>query len=270
MAGLAAVVAHRSPRGAVAGSWGQSVPSWSCGAFFLLSLISGKQLHYLLPLLPALSLAAGFLADSSAARRQRGGLLPGIGFLGTGLLMAAVAGGFLPESWTSGMAASPDGSPAVRPEWLIPGLVLAGFAVAVAMRRSSSTLTTAQALAGLTVLLFVVVHVCWNRMVGDAYDIRPASRYVAELQHEGYPLAQLRSYHGQYHFYGRLTKPVSILEEEHLQSWLEDHPDGRVVLYLRRLPGTDAGPEFAARFRGRHITVWNRDQIAVNPGLAGL
>lgn len=135
-----------------------------------LSLVSGKQPHYLLPLLPAGALlAARLLSARALGVARRDALAPSVAITALGVLALAAASRpqvfGLPEA-----AASP--SPA------------AGLALLVrAPPRADAQL---RAVTVAMVALFAVAHWTIVRpMVAARYDLRDLAQYLARLQAEG-------------------------------------------------------------------------------------
>ena len=90
-------------------------------------------------------------------------------------------------------------------------------------------------------------------------DPAPVARYLAQLQARQVPLAHLGKYHAQYHFAGRLERPIEILDPPGLADWVAAHPQGRVVVVARRSAGGSA--EFEAPFRGAWLQVWRGEAL---------
>lgn len=238
--------------------------AWFVPAFLILSLISGKQPFYLLPLFPALALIAGYALINEKTRAGRDGLVPGVIFALLGLLAIAAAG------W---LAVDADRAVSRHlPAWVlevsvVPGLVLLVTGLVIAVAKFRTPAAVARSLALQMVLLILLGHLFVVRPAAADYDLRPLALYFAGLERQEYPLAQISKYHGQYHFLGRLREPLAILAREGLQQWFVENPDGRVITYHREPPKTDAGPEIAKRFRSRYIAVWDRTQVLANPDL---
>ena len=238
--------------------------AWLGPAFLILSMISGKQPFYSLPLFPALALIAGYGVISGETRASRDGRVPGAIFALLGLL-AVVAVGWL--------AADADRAVSHQlPAWIVdvsfvPGLVLLVTGLVIAAAKFRTPTAVARSLALQMVLLILLVHLFVVRPAAADYDLRPLALYLARLERQEYPLAQIRKYHGQYHFLGRLREPVAILTREGLARWFAEYPEGRLITYHREPPETDVGPEISKRFRSRYIAVWDRKQFLENPGL---
>lgn len=193
--------------------------AWLLPVFLAFSLISGKQVHYLVPLMPAFALLAGRLL----ARAAPGGL----GFVT--LLALALGGALFWLSLDPSGFRLPAGIGAL-PHW--PGLFLIASALAAwgLARRAERRLPLVAILGALTVAMLEcqAAGYFWTR-----YDIRPIATEIRRLQERGIPLANRGMYHAQYQFAGRLTKPVDQIQPESgLQDWFDRHPQGVVIAYL--------------------------------------
>ncbi len=219
--------------------------SWVVSGFVLLSAVSGKQPHYLLPLLPGLALlSARALAAEPKPPRPRAALWP-LGVLAlAGLVVAA-----LPELWPdAAFGRAPFWVGQVSPVW---GLAIVGVAAAcgLAVRRAPSARAQARQLAIAGVAAMVLVQLGPSRKASPGYDVSPLARHLAVLERDRVPVANLGDYAGQYDFLGRLGRPPEALTSTEVLGWMDAHPDGRMVVYYREwrpasaLPG---GLEYAA------------------------
>jgi hypothetical protein len=57
---------------------------------------------------------------------------------------------------------------------------------------------------------------------------------IKQVQDAGWPVANAARYHAQYQFLGRLEAPLVELRGTELARWLEIHPEGHVVMYLKK------------------------------------
>ncbi|HEY7759891.1 MAG TPA: glycosyltransferase family 39 protein [Burkholderiales bacterium] len=177
--------------------------AWTVPAFIGFSLISGKQPHYLLPLVPGFALLAAHALHASGR----------VDLLNRVRMLAAVS----------------------------PALV---FAIN----------------AGIV------------RYVGADHDLHPIGDHLRALQRSGVPIAHIGRYLGQFHFVGRLTQPIEVVELDQVQRWVESHPCGRVIGYSDVAPAHAAQgsaadspsmrrhalgePEFSQGYRRRRVFVW--------------
>ncbi|MBZ0068178.1 MAG: glycosyltransferase family 39 protein, partial [Thiobacillus sp.] len=65
------------------------------------------------------------------------------------------------------------------------------------------------------------------------YDIKPMARAIKQVQDEGHPVANVATYHAQYQFLGRLEAPLAELRGAEVEAWLNTHPEGYAVMYLK-------------------------------------
>lgn len=202
------------------------VATWSAAVLVGLSLISGKQVHYLLPVLPAGALVLARLLPMAAAGR-RTDVLPMI------VVMAGVVAAVLALSLGRLHADAADWLSDVSP-WaaLVPiaaALVAWGGRGAVPGERDLWRLAgaTAVLVGGLQAALFIAA--------GPALDARELGRRLGELQRAGVPLALTgKEDHGSFDFAGRLQRPLEEVAAADLAAWFEAHPDGMAVRAVDR------------------------------------
>lgn len=198
---------------------------WSGAGLLGLSLISGKQPHYLLPLLPAGALLASRLVSSLRDVTGSREALPVAAWVGAlGVLMAAAAWDPLAFGLPVGVDAL---SPAAGIALVLTGLILGA-------RPPRRTAEGVKQLTAVMVALFVIGQWAFVRPIVPAYDLRELAHHLARVQADGVALATVGKYHGQFQFLGRLTRPLEVLPENELPAWLAAHPNGRVVLHHAR------------------------------------
>ncbi len=218
---------------------------WAGAVFLAFSLISGKQVYYLLSLLPPVALLAARLLPASETAPRRLQLV----FLAAAYLLLAAVLAF----------ARPFGAAMGLPRWLTtlpPASSLLPLAGAVALflppPRTRAALLERVAAASVLTLAGLLWGV--GRAAGSTYDVTPIARYLNRLESEGRPLAHAGRYHGEYQFAGRLRRPLEVLKPGDADGWLARHPEGYVVVYSNRLvPRAD--DEMRRAFRGGTVVV---------------
>lgn len=219
--------------------------AWLVPALLCFSAISGKQPHYLLPLVPAFALLAARAADGEPPASRRD-LLPAV----VPLALLGVALALVPR-WA--------GRPG-DPGWLYlvppyPGVALAAaallfLAVPGRMRRPLG-------LAALSWVLVAALHLAFHPVAGRDYDVRPIARHARHLEQRGVPVAWSGDYHGQLHFEGRLTRPFEEILTGHEDLWLAEHPGGRVIAYRHGELRDSSRVELVVPYRdGNLIVLW--------------
>ncbi|MEQ9255132.1 MAG: hypothetical protein RLP96_00245, partial [Alphaproteobacteria bacterium] len=231
------------------------------GALLLFSAISGKQAYYIVPLMVPLALLlaralAGGAGDVRAGRVAT--VLPAVVLVALGLALLVadfqlMAASGTPYPWL--------------PEWLFRGAFVAGWAslalaaaLLFATRGSRRLQALALTLVGPAVLL--ILHLTILPQARPAYDTAPAARFLAAAEAAGRPIARLGEYTGEFHFPGRLTRPVAEVAEGDGLAWLAAHPGGLLVTMHRRAAEPPAEPLFRGRYRGRILEIWDADALA--------
>lgn len=231
---------------------------WFAAAFLVFSLISGKQPHYLLPEFPALALLLARAVDGMASGRAAfwrpvDKFVPATFVVLIALIIAAAALlGFRPGWATSvgDLKAWPVALilVAVAVYWFRPGTGLAGRTAAI---------------SGLMAVAVIGLHLAVKPVVLASHDFRAFSERLKEFEDRGHRFVTFGKYHGQFHFLGRLTQPIAVVDgPANLEKWLADQSKAMVVSLKRDLP-PGAAPSAQVRFRGRLIGVWRAE---VYPG----
>ena len=228
---------------------------WFGSAFFVFSLVSGKQLHYLLPEFPALALLISFILGGSAGqKRHYDSWLPG-GFFVLGGLVLVV----FPLVPLSGRVAETLAE--TNSLWGL-GLVAAGGYI-IWIRAGVRGISLASALS------VVSIHLAAEPVLNKRYDLTPISREIGAYQAAGRPVANFSKYHGQYHYLGRLRDPITVIGQvnDDEEQFLTANPDGIVVAYHRVLP-TQAKPLSTFIYRRMIVAFWPVQALIDQPGIA--
>lgn len=188
---------------------------WAWAALLAFSLISGKQIHYLVPELPALALLLSRASDGQPGRWTRFlPMLPAIFILGFG---ATAALGLVPPELLDGSTVG----------WLELALATVTIATALAVIGMARTQTMARigvAPATLVAFLLVAFQTIWA--TNNPARLAPLLATYSELAIATTDLG----YAGQFSFSARLATPVTVLREEGaLAAWIAAHPGGLIL-----------------------------------------
>jgi 4-amino-4-deoxy-L-arabinose transferase-like glycosyltransferase len=156
------------------------------------------------------------------------------------------------------------------PHYLLPFLPAIAIAAAIGIERLPNgprALRQVPAIAVLGALIVVTVHLGMNTRLKEAYDLKPIAQKLAGYERDGYALAHYGNYHAQFQFLGRLAHPIDEIDNNDVATWLAQHPKAKIVSYRDKMP-TDATPDYAQRFRGRFVLIWDGKDVSANPTIA--
>lgn len=220
---------------------------WSLAAFVAFSFISGKQIHYLLPLMPALALCGARLllesGDTPGRRRELAGVA--IFFFIVAVVLAS-------GHWLSNVLGLPSWVAELPPAG---GALVAALAALLLVVRPRSRLASLRIVAVCSVGTLVVMLAAVGRSASPGYDVSRVAKLLGQLEREGRPLAHVGKYRGEYHFAGRLRRPLEVIERQDVDRWFSRHPDGYVVVYSSRSLVAEPEDELRHDFRGGVVAV---------------
>jgi 4-amino-4-deoxy-L-arabinose transferase-like glycosyltransferase len=220
---------------------------WAISALVLFSLISSKQVHYLIPELPAMALLLARVSGDAPLGRLRLACLP---LVALALVAFGAAAGWISLGHAAEILSS-----------LV--LVAAGVAflgLAVAFWRAKSL--AAQAGAGLAVVAVVQGAVLFSGVLA-AYDGTAIAARLAQAEPGGLAIAGM-TYNAEFNFAARLTTPIATPgSASDLRLWAVAHPDGLVFGPQDRIPVTTP-PEWSAVYNGYTLGFWPASDVAAN------
>lgn len=192
-------------------------------ALLVLSLISNKQSHYLLPIIAMLTpmWAGGWLQASSKRRAWVLAVLASLPVLFGALLLLARA----LLSADPGTAWLDETSPA----WAVL-MLLSGGVVPLLWKHLRGVVLVLPAS-----VLLLILGVGFIPAAGDRISVAPMSATVAAAVERGEAVAYLGNYQGQFHYVGRL--PDVVIRELHagqVARWLQRNPDGLLITRAKR------------------------------------
>ena len=224
---------------------------WIASSIVLFSLISGKQIYYLVPTIPAFSLliargisklpteASGFW---TVHRRV------GAAYVGLGCILAVAAF----SVWVQ-----EKGIPKSVVAILGIGLIVVG--VALLVFRSRTTDGSIRAIGISTAIALIVFLFAAHPLFASRYDVRKVARILREKQEDGYEIVNSLKYFGQYHFLGRLERPLVVLtERESIDEFVNADRKVLLISYEERDKAFDQRDVlYEQPYRGGRLIVWN-------------
>jgi len=234
---------------------------WLLPGLLVFSLISGKQLYYLLPELTGLVL---LIAGAIAVLRERHATLAshawlgtwplGVGGIGFALLLLAMPQ--LVQHHTLAGAWATEAAPYSR--YFSVVFLLLGGLLLLRGRGELRRLAVA-GVVGVLALNTLFTLTLWSR-----YDLRPIAHLLGAAEQAGRPIGYAGSYAGEFHFEGRLTRPIAELYGDvALQDFAKAHPDGLIVTHPSSLDANDLRYALLVQpFRSSWLAVWPAASLA--------
>ena len=230
---------------------------WITSTIIILSLISGKQPHYLLPIFPALGIAVAILITSFSEKdlcEHRLDMLPyTVLLLLTGLFIF-----LLPEYRGSSDIA--EWTDKINRWWAIP---LIGYGIFLGVKTSGLLHIRVIAISLIAPILIVSLSGILKPILSKNYDLRSISEYLAKQQRDGYIIANYGKYHGQFHFLGKLKNKIFEIGDGNIKNWLSENPRTKIISIQTQINNKYPQPEYVQRYRGKYILIWDRS-IVIN------
>ncbi|MFM8477964.1 MAG: ArnT family glycosyltransferase, partial [Planctomycetaceae bacterium] len=189
-------------------------------ALILLSLTSGKQTHYLVPLIPPCAIVLGCLVQRSGVTPTRWRLFP----VATGTVLL----GAFPVFVNHLSVAAGSGLPGLVSDRA--ALLLMGCGGSLLIPRFRSLTTAALAISTAATIFVAILTVSLSQSMWMGFDVSPLAGAAAGA---GVPAGWLGGYHGQLNFAGRLQRVEELADSEALEAWLAK---SREVVVTVRLP----------------------------------
>ncbi|HEY7866271.1 MAG TPA: glycosyltransferase family 39 protein [Psychromonas sp.] len=192
--------------------------AWFFLVVFIFSCISGKQIHYLFPVFPALAIFLGAKVDIKKFGKDP--------FLAILLLLLAVLI-FSGNLWVA-KAFPTAHAPQVAIFWgIIPLFLSALMLLPERLGKHYFKLVLISFPLGIYILIPAL-----SSVFTQLYDVSETATFIHQKQEEGVVVAHLGKYHNQFQFSGRLEHPLAIVDQEQPErnTWLKAHPEALVIL----------------------------------------
>lgn len=222
--------------------------------FIVLSLVGGKQAHYLLPLLAVATPGIARILDSGVRIRPLDGLPLALVFTVFGVAMMIPGLGFGSSIWPEWVAT-------ISPGW---GALLLMVAVALVWRMPKAASEAAVFQLAATSLLALAVICGPVAAARNSHDLGEFASIVNDYQSRERPVAWLGHYQGQFNFTGRLRRPVVELGFEEARAWLVTHPRAIVATRTKHLAGEVPDPVFIQPYRSGSLALYRASDLVGN------
>lgn len=199
---------------------------WCLATLLIFSWLPSKQLHYLIPILPAFALmCARVLCHLDAQRNLFPELVPALvmSLIGVFLVTLPNVPGLSKLNWVQ----------LVESYWglsvIAIALALAGLVVHF---RKLSVLSLSTAL----VTSIFIGFIFFFQYTGLQYNLRPAALMIKEFNDQGIPVVFVGDYQGQFNYLGRMSQPLAVIGAEQVSGWIRQHPDGYLINLEKNRP----------------------------------
>ncbi|MEC4749056.1 glycosyltransferase family 39 protein [Methylomicrobium sp. Wu6] len=192
---------------------------WFIAGIVGFSAISGKQVHYLLPLMPALALLMSRALTARAPADLRiGDFLPFvvICLFGLSLLLLPMIPNLKLYQWLQN-----------RQIWWPLAIIATGVA-GIALKTKTRRLTPYSLSASVIILLMTSIAGFFSS-TGNAFHLNDAATHLQKYLKAGEPIAWAGKYEGQFLFLLRLKEPMPVIQYSDIPQWLDEHLKGHVI-----------------------------------------
>jgi 4-amino-4-deoxy-L-arabinose transferase-like glycosyltransferase len=223
---------------------------WLGLPLLIFSMISGKQVHYLIPFIPAGALLIG--RNIARAEDFAGKIsLKIIAALFLLLGLTALAAPFIDRVCDIGFIEQGD--------TLLAALGLLGGGLFLLLPVRSVGSAAKRIALSLTLILLCGLIEARQHFL-DSYDMKETAAFIKTKMDQGLPVANIGKYHGQFQFLGRLEKPVAVLQgdSEEIADFAISHPGALFISYPRKnesLPD-NAKIMYSQKYRGKSVVLW--------------
>lgn len=226
--------------------------AWILPVFVAFSFISGKQVHYILPIFPAFSLLIARVTEKYQANKGLPLLPIVIVTFIVGIVLLALPSYAYSHSKLSAWMQH-------IPLWLGVFTIVTAILIYFLPKKSvSATISQLSVISIilLTICLYVVIHTA-----GYAYDMRPISVKLKELESQNIPVAYLGKYPGTFNFLGRLKQSPELIRENTALAWFAAHPNGRIIKFFDKANEINQQQvEFIQAYKDASIAILNYQQ----------
>ncbi len=212
----------------------KSLLMWCACTFVMFSLISGKQLHYILPLasLAALLIARG-LSQQTNSEIRRVVILP--------VALGCVASMALPLLFNHVSYFSKQGLSGLIADWTGVGFAALGVSALLIPVRNLIQQTTVVATSG---VLWTCLFLAGTQQYWRGCDLTELAMNLAEKKQ---PIAWFGDNQAQLNFIGRIQSVDRVEDQERLTKWLDIKADGLVVFPLNKVRRSKDSPPTGIR-----------------------
>ena len=224
---------------------------WALATIVVFSLISGKQVYYLIPMLPAgCLLAAKNIATFDMTDSEQCKLhypfaiiyvILGSFILATQFITSRSDLGSISFSFIALLSSA---------------FICLGIALVVIKGVSREKLIKIIAFSSL--IAFIVAGFAVSNQFFMRYKVSNFAQILREKQEQGYNIIHYRKYHGQYQFLGRLTDPLIVfVDDKSVNAYLKKHKKTLIITYEKPDENIDTTDIlYQQLYLGKKVVLW--------------
>lgn len=197
---------------------------WFVSVLVLFSFVSGKQIHYLLPSVPAIILWMAHNEEYFFNHKENSPFK----FIGVGIAYIVLASVCLLFPLIK------VGSDTLVSTVSYISPVLLSLGLFFLFYKFKSVLAALKSVSLSTTILIVCVLMITSQSFIKRYDIKHLSEIIKEQMDHGITIANVGTYFGQYQFLGRLNKPIIVLDrnKKKITDFVNNNPECLILDYM--------------------------------------
>jgi len=226
---------------------------WLFSVFIIHSLISCKQVHYLIPLLPAASL---LIARNIAVNGKNWKIIKAHYLVGFFYIIIGVLIFVLPFAPLKNIPDIPVSKFMILSSCF---MAMGGFMLFLKPKSVDSLMK----IISISSAVFIIIVLMNGKILFARYDITRIANILKEKQDAGYQILHYRKYDGQFQFAGRLTKPILFSSSKKaIKEFAEKHEKVFLISYEPMTEDINLLDfDFQQLYRGKKLILWNRRGI---------
>ena len=191
---------------------------WAGGSLLILTLVSGKQIYYMLPMFPACAMILTRMMTSVETVSRKD-----LAFIVSGTIGMAL----LPSVFNSAPEFAHGRLTGILESSYVIPLGMCGLLLLIPSWKKISSLVPAVATSSAVFIAIVVWGI--STSLWDGFDLKPIARFAAGFSGS---VAWLVNYQGQLNFLGEISSIKETVDVDVLEQWVKEHPSGAVIVHL--------------------------------------
>ncbi len=226
---------------------------WILIPLAIFSAISGKQIHYLIPMLPAWSLLLANRMNLNITKKDL--IAPVLFVIFIAIILIGVNFFHLKASLT----------------WLqhIPLLALSALIALAIWLLLDIGLSPFIKMTFFSLIFIALLQITLGGTAYQNYNTHLVGKLLKEYEIQHRPIGFFGGhYAGEFNFYGRLQQPILSFSRKEISSWIQAYPQGVLIIAMRQSDrnAKEKSLHFQS-YRGQYLGLWSSEQLNTDPRL---